>query len=294
MRVVVCGRSDRCSKGLIMSLAMLLRLPRLRCATGCAGLALLTASCGGSSDDRAASSMVTVVDGAPVVLPALPSTATPSSPVAPSSPVTQKADDVSVTAVIVQSGDSIGIGLGAENWAGIDHLGFSDRVSVHNVSISGIAMQAGYGSRVANIFPFYNLSVPSILVIQQGTNDLYYGTEASKLYKSILLPFVASAQAAGFYVVVDTVLPRADSGWTPAMEQHRIRYNALVRSEGAGADAINDVSADPLMGDSTNPATSPYYADALHPTLLGQQRLATLDAAVLAPFLQRPARVPQR
>jgi hypothetical protein len=73
-------------------------------------------------------------------------------------------------------------------------------------------MQAGYGRRAADLFPFRNSRVPSVLVIQQGTNDLYYGTTGKTLYNAILSPFVSSAHAAGFYVVVETVLPRADSG----------------------------------------------------------------------------------
>ena len=151
-------------------------------------------------------------------------------------------------------------------------------------------MQAGYGQRETDLFPLQNSSVPSVLLIQQGTNDLYYGTAGGTLYASVLAPFVATAHTAGFYVVVDTLLPRADSGWTPAMEQQRIAYNTLVRANTAGADAINDLASDPLMGEGTGPATSPYYADGLHPTLLGQQRLALLDSAVLSPFLLRSPR----
>lgn len=88
-------------------------------------------------------------------------------------------------------------------------------------------------------------------------------------------------RAAGFYVVVNTVLPRKDGGWTPAMEEQRVSYNALVRANGAGADAVNDVVADPLIGDATNPAASSYHADGVHPSRAGQEQLAVLHAAVL-------------
>ena len=274
-----------------MSLNMLHRLRRVCRASGCAGIALIAAGCGGDSGAPATSSTVTVVDAAPVVVPAPTPPATPTP--TPTIPTTVPGD-LTTTGVIVQSGDSIGVGLGADDWAAIDHLGFAKSVVIHNVSVSGLAMQAGYGRRVSDLFGFYSIKGPSILVIQQGTNDIYYGTKADNLYKSILRPFVSSAQAAGFYVVVDSILPRADSGWTATMEQQRVTYNTLVRANGARADAINDIAADLLMGDGTNPATSAYYADGLHPTLIGQQRLATLDAAVLAPFLQRPTRPAQR
>ena len=192
--------------------------------------------------------------------------------------------------MIVQSGDSIGIGLGADDWAAINHLGFAASVAIHNTGVPGKAMEAGYGMRATELFPFWSSRVPSILVIQQGTNDLYYGLDGSRLYQALLRPFVDDAHAAGFYVVVDTVLPRADNGWTPTMEQQRVLYNTLVRANSANADAINYVSGDSIMGDGTGPATSAYYADALHPSLMGQQRLAILDAAVISPFLQRPPR----
>jgi lysophospholipase L1-like esterase len=246
-----------------MSLVMLWCFCR---ANGLA-LAFLATGCGGDAETPAAIA---------VAAAATPPSSTPIDPTA--------------TAVIVQSGDSIGAGFGADDWAAIDHLSFADSVAIHNVSVVGIAMQAGYGRRTTDLFLFENNRVPSVLVIQQGTNDLYYGTAGNTLYKSVLGPFVSSAHAAGFYVVVETVLPRADSGWTPGMEQQRGLYNALIRTNAAGADAVNDVAADPLMGDGTNPAASIYYADGAHPTLAGQQHLAMLGAAVLAPFLQRPAR----
>jgi lysophospholipase L1-like esterase len=197
-----------------------------------------------------------------------------------------------MSGVVVQAGDSIGVGLGANDWAAIDHLGFAPEVTIHNVSASGKAMEAGFGNREAELFVFRSTTGPSVLLIQQGTNDLNYGTNAELTYGAILIPFVVYARRAGFYVVVDTLLPRADGGWTAAKERERLAYNAMVRRNDAGADAINDLAADPVMGDTVNPATSPYYADALHPSLAGQQRLAVLNAAVLGPLLYRYPRKP--
>ena len=264
-----------------MSLNMLQRLYRV---AGCVGLAAMAVGCGENGGTPATSAGLVVVD---------PALASPSAPTPAPTPTPLPAAAVP-GAVIVQSGDSIGSGMGAGDWAAIDHLGFPSDVVVHNVSVPGKAMEAGFGMRETELFPFRSNSVPSVLLIQQGTNDLYYGTSGSLTYQAILVPFVSSARAAGFYVVVNTLLPRADGGWTPATEQERILYNTLVRTNTAGADAVNDIAADPLLGDGTNPATSDYYADALHLSLKGQQRLATLNAAVLSPFLQRPVRTPSR
>jgi hypothetical protein len=192
--------------------------------------------------------------------------------------------------VIVQSGDSIGVGFGA-GWAAIDHLGLPNGITIHNVSTNGEGLQTGLGRRETDLFPLVDPQHVSVLLLQQGTNDLGPGSLNSAGYlNAVLTSFVMTAHAAGFWVVADTVLPRQDSNWTPAMEQQRLAYNQLVRANSAGADAVNDIAADPVIGDGSNPATSAYYADGLHPTLLGQQRLAVLDAAALSPLLRCPAR----
>jgi hypothetical protein len=255
-------------------------LRRVGGAAGYTSLALIAAGCGDGSSTGPA---VTSTSTAPAP------TSTPSPTPSPTATGATTADGTLATAVVVQSGDSIGSGY-VVNWAAFDHLGLASSVVVHNVSVPGISMQAGFGQRETDLFPFEAPNIPSVLVIQQGTNDIAYGSSATTLYNNVLDLFIGTAHAAGFYVVVDTLLPRSDPGWTDVKEQERLRYNTLVRANSSRADAINDIAADSVMGDGSDPTTSPYYADALHPSLLGQQRLATLDAAAIAPFLQRPAR----
>lgn len=241
--------------------------------------ALLLIGCG--SDDAGSSATV-----------ASTIAAAPTPSVSPSSMPTPV--PTALSGVIVQAGDSIGSGLGAGDWAAIDHLGFPPEVTIRNVSTPGKAMEAGYGNRQAELFVYRSNTAPSVLLIQQGSNDLYYGRSAEATYQAVLTPFVSAAHQAGFYVVVDTVLPRADGGWTTAMEQQRLAYNISVRGNVARADAVNDLAADPVLGDATSPAASPYYADAVHPNLAGQQRLATINAAVLEPFLRLAVRARSR
>jgi lysophospholipase L1-like esterase len=196
--------------------------------------------------------------------------------------------------VIVQAGDSIGVGLGADNWAAIDHLGLPRGIVVHNVSVNGQWMLTGLGQRETALFPFYDKRHTSVLVIQQGTNDLFGGNTAPYLYFNILKPFVSLSQAAGFYVAVDTILPRSDPGWMAngAHEQQRLAYNKLVRANNIGADAINDIAADPVIGDGVNPSTSLLYADGVHLRKTGQQRLAKINSKTLAKLLEYPPRAP--
>lgn len=222
-------------------------------------------------------------------------TATPAPPPAPQA----KARPSGIPAthgVIVQAADSIGIGMGADNWTALDHLGFPRGVAIHNVGAIGKWMLTGLGEREKELFPFYDPQHTSVLVIQQGTNDLLGGNTAPYLYGSILKPFVSLSQKAGFYVVVDTILPRSDPGWVGdgAHENERLEYNKLVRANSVGADAVNDIATDPIIGDPVNPAISLLYADGVHLRREGQRRLAKIEAKTLATLLQYPPRAPTR
>ena len=243
---------------------------------------LLLAGCGGTDETSSSVQVVSAPTTVTAITPAPTPTPTPSV-----SPVPGSVEQVTYNAVVVQAGDSIGNGNGATgNWAALDHLGLGSGVALHNVSAPGETLATGFGHSASEYFVYYDAARPSILLIQQGTNDLGSdGTSGASLYADSLTPFVAAAHAAGFYVIVDTLLPRADSHWSAAKEGQRVIYNNAVRANTASADAIDDLAIDPVLGDGVNPATSPYYDDALHPNLAGQQRLATLNAAALVPFL---------
>ena len=247
----------------------------------------------------------TLVLGASALLGACQPADVPDSDLAPSTNMglptpkpraSAKPSGIPATAgTIVQAGDSIGLGNGAEgNWAAIDHLGLPKAIKIHNVSINGYRMLFGLGRRETDVLPFYDPKHTSVLVIQQGTNDLVAGGTADYLYNAVLKPFVSSAQAAGFYVVADTILPRGDPGWTanPALEHERQAYNQLVRSNRIGADAINDLAADREIGDTINPQTSLLYFDALHLRKEGQERIAKIETRMIATLLEYPPREP--
>ncbi|MGI4730270.1 MAG: SGNH/GDSL hydrolase family protein [Janthinobacterium lividum] len=249
--------------------------------------------CGsGSAEDVGASTApaVTVVSASaptptptPTPTPAATPTPTPT-PTPAATPVAQ----VSARTIIVQAGDSIGVGYAG--YAAIDHLGFDQTVSVKNVSFGGETMARAYDRRFDNEFSQYVAGKTNIVLIEVATNDLgTLGTPAADLYNSLTVPYVSSAKAAGFYVVLVTVLPRS-LNWSPAQEVQRLAYNNLVRQNAAGADAIDDWAADPVIGDGVDTVNSLYYADGLHPTELGQQRLAVIDAAALTPLLRKSPR----
>jgi lysophospholipase L1-like esterase len=258
---------------------------RSRRLLGCAGACLLLGACGLVSGDGNETSTI------PATALLGEANATPAARRA-----TEKPSGVPATrGVIVQAGDSIGVGLGADNWAAIEHLGLPKGIAIHNVSVSGQWMLTGLGQRDKDLFPFRDKEHTSVLLIQQGTNDLFGGSTAAHLYGNILKPFVAMSQAAGFYVAVNTVLPRRDSGWMsdPAHEQQRLEYNQLVRANSIGADAVIDVAADPEIGDRSDPGTSSHYADGVHLRQSGQERLAKMYVKPLGLLLQYPPRTPR-
>jgi len=246
-----------------------------------AALALLLAGCGASSPDEAAA----------IAAASRMGNATLPAPAPRAKPVPMKGD--ARAGVLVQAGDSIAVGLGADNWAAIEHLGLPPGIKCHNVSVSGQWMLTGLGER-DKLFTNRDPNHASVLLIEQGTNDLMGGNSADYLYQNILRPFVAKAQEAGFYVAVNTILPRADDGWMsdPQHERERVDYNKLVRANTVGADTVIDLASDPEIGDRVDPALSTMFADRIHPNRQGQERLATIYAAPLKLMLRYPPRAP--
>lgn len=246
---------------------------------------LSLAGCGGGSESSGGTpgmSSVPVLSDTPVSPPT--PTPTPSPTPTPTDPTTTPVQSAR-HGVIVQAGDSIGVGYGAGGWAGFDHLGFGSGVTVFNVAITGRTMLTGLQD-IDDLLRHYNPAYPSILLIEQGTNDLSGGSTAEDLYQWVAAPFTRRASGAGFYVVLNTILPREDIGWNSAKELQRQRYNALVRNNAAGADLVNDLASDSMIGDG-NPNYLAYYPDGLHPGLTGQQRLALITAATIAPLLDK-------
>lgn len=197
--------------------------------------------------------------------------------------------------VVVQAGDSIGKGDGAEgNWAAIEHLGLPPGIKVFNPSTNGIWMMANLGQRGVDVFPHYDPKHVNVLVIESGTNDLAGGNTADFLYQNVTRIFTQRAQNAGWYVIVNTILPRGDAGWNAEQshEEQRVAYNKLVRANSAGADAVNDLAGDPVIGDAVDPGTSALFGDKTHPTKAGQERIAKVEAKTIATMLQYPLRAP--
>ncbi|WP_267361210.1 MULTISPECIES: GDSL-type esterase/lipase family protein [unclassified Methylobacterium] len=185
---------------------------------------------------------------------------------------------------LVIAGDSIGAGSisGADPWKNLD---LSGTYTVKNHSFAGayVGQQAGLNES-AVLKDFDPSSGTNWLVVQAGTNDLAQGATASVLYTGVA-KLVQDGHAQGFKVAVATVLPRSDAvfAWSSADESARLAYNDTVRANAAGADAIADIAASPVMGSASAPANAALYLDGLHPTAAAVQAyLEPIYAAVFS------------
>lgn len=130
--------------------------------------------------------------------------------------------------------------------------------------------------------------VPNVAVVAAAINDLGGGMAADALYATVTAPYVADLRASGYRVAISTVLPQTSAnyaggaGANAAIEERRTAYNLLVRGNSAGADAVVDLAADATMGAYPDaPDDLALYADWIHPTSRGYQRLAPLYAAAI-------------
>jgi hypothetical protein len=102
----------------------------------------------------------------------------------------------------------------SEGFAAIDHLGLGNGVEIVNVSVNGRTLSTGYARRVLELYDKCWAGRLCILLIEQGTNDLAARASGQELHDAVAGLFITSAEKAGFYVLLNTILPRADAVWT--------------------------------------------------------------------------------
>jgi len=151
-------------------------------------------------------------------------------------------------------------------------------ILLHNVAVSGQTtpqMLSDVGTQVDPLFdPKFDRNV---VVAWEGTNHLWVGATGQEAYQA-LVEYCAGRKAAGFRVLVLTVLPRADA--TTAFEDGRIFVNANLRMNWRNyADGIVDVAADPRFLDIANET---YYSkDRQHLNDNGYRVIAQLVGAAI-------------
>lgn len=162
-------------------------------------------------------------------------------------------------------------------------------VRTYNLGVSGNAQQWSYGNRAQVEGAIYRADRKCIAVIQSGINDIQaLGTTGADLYNNTTKPYVSYLKGLGYKAVVCTLLPQTAVNPT-VYEPQRTAYNNLVVANSAGADAIIDLAADPVMGAyPAAPNDTALFADKIHPTARGYSYLAPIYAAVLNRLLALP------
>lgn len=197
---------------------------------------------------------------------------------------------VSTSAQVVCVGDSIWFGptvtesLEGRTSTRLIRPLLKNNPALYNMALSNQRLVGDMATNAATReFAMVDLSFAKrVLMIEIGRNDIgaQGGTVGygATLYAAVTT-YITNARAAGYtHIVIRTLLP-CTQGAQATIETNS--YNALVRANSAGADAISDAAAHPIMGNVANVTDLTLYQDALHPTGYGNELLAPTDAAAI-------------
>jgi lysophospholipase L1-like esterase len=130
----------------------------------------------------------------------------------------------------------------------------------------------------------YDPARPGVIVVWEGTNDLYFGASPNDAYEH-LATYCRDRKDHGWRVVLLTLLPRSKTGtrgMPPTFETDRQNINARLRVAWPGvADVLVDVGADPIIGLAGQETDPLYYSDRLHLTAAGNQIVAEYVASAI-------------
>jgi len=119
----------------------------------------------------------------------------------------------------------------------------------------------------------------NLCIVQAGAGDIVAGSEPAPIHDD-LSAYCLARRAAGFRVVVVTLLPRS---WMDGFEADRQAFNELVRQNWTQyADGLADIAADDRIGEAFDNLDQTYYTpDATHPNAAGCAVMAVVTAPVL-------------
>ena len=132
------------------------------------------------------------------------------------------------------------------------------------------------------IDPLYGSWPRNICSCWGGTNDLANGSVSAASVYASYTTYVQARQAAGWKVIVWTVMDR-NAGSTPqaTFDTNRATFNALVLANAAGADGVVDLTGQALLNavGAKNNATY-FQSGGIHPTAAGCALIVPLAAPI--------------
>lgn len=188
---------------------------------------------------------------------------------------------------LVFDGDSLTTGTssigGALSYPLQTETGLDPRTVSSYFGVGGQTIAAMESDAATQIDPLISATKQNVLCAWGGTNDLYYGATAATTQTRIQT-YCANRRAAGWKVIVLTILPRSDAGTPANFETDRLAVNTWLRANYATfADGLADVAADTRIGDSGDEASTVYYSgDLVHLSGVGYRVVARIVQATLA------------
>ncbi|HZK58293.1 MAG TPA: SGNH/GDSL hydrolase family protein [Cryobacterium sp.] len=154
---------------------------------------------------------------------------------------------------------------------------------VRNDGVDSQDIDSMIADAATQIDPLYDANrMQNVVVCWEGTNEIYFHDDGASAAAKLAY-YCTTRKAAGFKVVILTVLPRSGSGVPADFETQRGICNTAIRANWRTyADALCDVAADPLIGDAGDEMNTTYYPDRVHLTKAGYGIIAAAVQGSLA------------
>ncbi len=199
---------------------------------------------------------------------------------------------------LVADGDSITAGLNVTpglNYPAQVAFGLDARSTLTNKGVGGQTLVSMEADAATDIDPLISGTATNVLLAFGGTNDLL--NTAVGTVQTRLSTYCANRRAAGWKVLVGTILPRSDASVVDhtAWEAARITLNTWIRANYATwADGLMDFAADPRIGDDGDESSVLYYDGSLvHPNELGYRVIAGIAQSAIATLSRSVAKTAQ-
>jgi lysophospholipase L1-like esterase len=125
----------------------------------------------------------------------------------------------------------------------------------------------------------------NIVVMWEGTNDLYFGATPQIAYQH-LVEYALARKRAGWKVVVLTLMPRTGVNTRKDFEVVRQSLNAMIRANWRTfSDQLADVALDPRFGAPDAELNPRYFEDGTHLTQYGIEHMAHLATPAIERLL---------
>ena len=190
---------------------------------------------------------------------------------------------------VIFDGDSLTRGLGASTPGGTYVSQVAPLLGpgweTRNLGIGGQMTMDVLADAATQIDSQFDASLnANVVCLWIGSNDIWQQLPANETYARIV-EYSEDRQAAGFKVVVGSVMPR---NLTPYAQTQRQELNALLREHWQEfADGFADFAAEPRL---QNYLDTDYFADKVHPTDAGYAIVAPIATAAIQQAL--PAAAP--